>query len=124
MKTFYFITLQKMDDIVVNKSIELFNELDTITNQLQLTEEQLIDFKYVYMNTVADIVIHFRLVPNVQWEWFELWKRTMGLHDYCAWAIIEIDNYESWDVNRYISQHNIDISEQLKYIYNQFLWVC
>lgn len=124
MKTFYFITLQKMDDIVVNKSIELFQKLDSVIDQLQLTENQAIDFKYIYMNTVADMVIHFRLVPNVQWEWFELWKRTMWLHDYCVWGIMEIDNNESWEVNWYMAEHNIDISEQLKTIYNEFLWVC
>lgn len=113
-----------MTDKVKELAIQLFEGMDHMAEEQLIPKEGLSTFKQMYMDLIADIVIHFSLVVDTNKEWFELWKRTMGLHDYCLWGIEELVADENWDVNWFKHEFDYDIAPIYKSVYTHFMETC
>ncbi len=112
------------EDKVMTVSIALFELLDGTAIKYNIPEEAIDTFKTLYMDIVADIVMHFCKATMPNKEGFEMWKHNMGLSQYCGGAIDELEHEECWDVNWFKNEYGIDLTEAYAELYNSFINIC
>lgn len=113
-----------MEDKIIAKSIQYFEHLDEIIEKARIPEQAIDIFKDMFMSAVMDLTIHFQLVPDTNIVGFELWKRTMGLDEYCRGVLTELSSRDNWDVNWFEDQYGYDLTPIYEELYNTFRSLC
>lgn len=113
-----------MQDKVKELALKLFEGMDHMCEEQLIPAEGLSMFKQMYMDLVADIVIHFSLIVDPDKPSFELWKRNMGIRDYCLGAISELESGFNWDVNWFKHEFDYDTTPIYRAVYTYFIETC